>query len=863
MPAQKENYYILLGLDPSVTDQVAVDEKINEMEKKWRDLVNKLNKPEHKRLLELVPEIRKRLSDPVQRKAEAKAAVFAAAIDPAKLEQAEKALPGNYGKIPESLAHLNYTDVYDFLSREPASGIRTGRYGFGDTADALTDRAKELMEAYRNKGDVATDQMQLASLIADFMSGGQKEIYDTYIILFVKAALCKEIDKVIEVVGELGKDQQAKLSSSFTRLFFSQKDVGTFIRDYCEYQGYKTGAGQKQAAPVGAPAEAPAFEGGEPSSPFDMPFGSTNPNPANVKSQKNATAGLLGILFGAVGAHNFYLKRKARGFVQLGLTALAILSQGKLGILALAAGLWGVVEGVMIYGGKIDVEAEDTRFNKLALWAKEHKPVAISATAGVVAVSVAFPFILGAIGKPRNLSPDRTTTNPTMAVVNQDEEAQTPVTSTTSAPIIVDNRVLLGRDLAAIQSNRYALQADVSLGGKQYQNALVFEGHWNEVSYANFNLDRQYTAITGTFGHVDETAEGDVTMNIYGDGKLIKSIDLKPNMFAETFAVDVTDVRLLKFEAPKIENGSGTKYAFTDMELSTDTNIQAEETSALNPVVSENGLLLGRDLTAIQSNRYESQSNTTLGGKQCNNTLVFEGHWNEVAYANFNLDKQYSTITGIFGHVDGTVEGDVTMNIYGDGKLIKSVDLKPNMFAEAITLDVVGVRLLKFEAPKIANGSGSKYAFSNMELFVDSNAPEVRTQSVIDRNALVLGFDVEGSDSNRFATESTVLLGGIRQFNALVFEGHWNEVASANFNLDKKYSTITGIFGHVDGTVEGDVTINIYGDGKLIKSINLKPNMFTEAITLDVKDVRLLKFEAPKIQNGSGTKYAFCNMILK
>lgn len=58
--------------------------------------------------------------------------------------------------------------------------------------------------------------------------------------------------------------------------------------------------------------------------------------------KSKTTAGILGILFGALGAHNFYLGRINRGIAQLSITMLSG------GLFALFSGVWGAVEGICI-----------------------------------------------------------------------------------------------------------------------------------------------------------------------------------------------------------------------------------------------------------------------------------------------------------------------------------------------------------------------------------------------------------------------------------------------------------------------------------------------------------------------------------
>lgn len=62
-------------------------------------------------------------------------------------------------------------------------------------------------------------------------------------------------------------------------------------------------------------------------------------------------AGLLGILLGSLGIHNFYLGYTTKGIIQLLLTLLTC------GFGAIISSIWGLIEGVMILTGSISTDA--------------------------------------------------------------------------------------------------------------------------------------------------------------------------------------------------------------------------------------------------------------------------------------------------------------------------------------------------------------------------------------------------------------------------------------------------------------------------------------------------------------------------
>lgn len=82
----------------------------------------------------------------------------------------------------------------------------------------------------------------------------------------------------------------------------------------------------------------------------------TPPVPVNAKSKM--AAGLLGIFLGAFGVHNFYLGYTSKAVTQLILTIVGmVLSCIVIGaFLVMGIWIWGLVEGIMILSGKINVD---------------------------------------------------------------------------------------------------------------------------------------------------------------------------------------------------------------------------------------------------------------------------------------------------------------------------------------------------------------------------------------------------------------------------------------------------------------------------------------------------------------------------
>jgi len=88
--------------------------------------------------------------------------------------------------------------------------------------------------------------------------------------------------------------------------------------------------------------------------------GVANKPVAGPDAKSKLAAGLLGIFLGSFGVHNFYLGYTSKAIIQLVCTIVGLLTSC-IGIgvfLVLGISVWGLVEGIMILCGKIDVDGQ-------------------------------------------------------------------------------------------------------------------------------------------------------------------------------------------------------------------------------------------------------------------------------------------------------------------------------------------------------------------------------------------------------------------------------------------------------------------------------------------------------------------------
>lgn len=72
----------------------------------------------------------------------------------------------------------------------------------------------------------------------------------------------------------------------------------------------------------------------------------------NKTGKSKVAAGILGILLGAFGVHNFYLGYTGKAIAQLLISVLSCFT------LSAVSAIWGLVEGILILTGSINTDAD-------------------------------------------------------------------------------------------------------------------------------------------------------------------------------------------------------------------------------------------------------------------------------------------------------------------------------------------------------------------------------------------------------------------------------------------------------------------------------------------------------------------------
>ena len=105
---------------------------------------------------------------------------------------------------------------------------------------------------------------------------------------------------------------------------------------------------------------------------------------------------------------------------------------------------------------------------------------------------------------------------------------------------------------------------------------------------------------------------------------------------------------------------------------------------------------LGQQLEAYQK-RYASEGTVTMGGQKYTNSLNINADWTNYAY--YNLNGLYTSISGVYGVLDGqSANGETIISFYGDDRLIETLSVKGGTLPKNFAVNISGVAQLKIEA---------------------------------------------------------------------------------------------------------------------------------------------------------------------
>ncbi len=106
----------------------------------------------------------------------------------------------------------------------------------------------------------------------------------------------------------------------------------------------------------------------------------------------------------------------------------------------------------------------------------------------------------------------------------------------------------------------------------------------------------------------------------------------------------------------------------------------------------------------------------TMSGKKYTNGFILEEfHGGPAGEALFNLDGKYDSLSFTVGHIDGERNVNAELNIYLDGLIAYTTDLKYDDVAKRITVPLDGANQMKIELASLSRSYNGFYGFSEGE----------------------------------------------------------------------------------------------------------------------------------------------------
>lgn len=409
----------------------------------------------------------------------------------------------------------------------------------------------------------------------------------------------------------------------------------------------------------------------------------------------------------------------------------------------------------------------------------------------------------------------------------------------------------------------------VLMGGvKRYHGFTLDVYGWNGQSRAIYNLDGKYTHLSGITGYVDDHKGDRETwdLGIYADERLVYMRRVAPDQLPEEFSVDLTGVSKLEFRTGST-NGFKGLIGFGNLIITKDPTVPEE----IHGNAEDTALHLIDTLQPFDSNDFVTFSNGTsimMGGNDYYSGFTLDVYgWNGQSHATYNLQEKYSRITGVTGYVDYNTGDRETWNIdiYGDDRLLYSREVKTGQLPESFSVDISGVSKLEFRTGS-TNGFKGLIGFADIALVKDPDY--FSHQTLEDPDALHLVDVLSPYDANDFQVfqgEDIRMMGGLPRHNGFTLDVYgWNGQSRAIYNLEGKYSALSGLTAYVDGQTGSRETwtLEIFADDVSVYSRQVSPGELAQSFSIDLRGVSKLEFRVGST-NGYTGLIGFSDLVLK
>ncbi len=251
------------------------------------------------------------------------------------------------------------------------------------------------------------------------------------------------------------------------------------------------------------------------------------------------------------------------------------------------------------------------------------------------------------------------------------------------------------------------------VNGRYYYQGLIFSGAYSYASsnsIIDFNVEN-IDSISGTLGHIDNTAMTNAVLSVYKDGVLTEKAELSCHILPQKITFDTKDCKNLRLSVAHEENA---KFVLADISIN---DTEAKKTHTV-PDYKDSKAFVTSAFDAYNTSSFDLVSELdayTINGEKCYNGILFAGAYSyasSTSSVNFNTEN-INSISWTWGHVDNSPLTDAKASIYIDRVLVDEIELTSGMPPQKQVLDVSDASRLRII---VKHDENAKYVLKDIEI---------------------------------------------------------------------------------------------------------------------------------------------------
>ncbi len=287
------------------------------------------------------------------------------------------------------------------------------------------------------------------------------------------------------------------------------------------------------------------------------------------------------------------------------------------------------------------------------------------------------------------------------------------------------------------------------VNGRYYYQGLIFSGAYSytsSTSVIDFNVEN-IDSISGTLGHIDNTAMTNAVLSVYKDGVLTEKVELSCHILPQKITLDTKDCKNLRLSVAHEENA---KFVLADISVD---EIEAKKTYTV-PDYKDSKAFITSAFDDYNTEAFDLVSELDaykVNGEKCYNGILFAGAYSyasSTSSVNFNTEN-LNTISWTWGHVDNSPLTNAKASIYVDRVLVDEIDLTSEMTPQKQVIDVSDASRLRII---VKHDENAKYVLKNIKISKKGD----NTSNEIEQVKFSLG-DVDGDNTVSSSDASLVL----------------------------------------------------------------------------------------------------------